>query len=584
MKLSPRSRSSLRVAALYLLFGVAWIVLTDVIVEQLVPASGRGAVQTFKGSVFVALSALVIWALVRAEQRSRRWTESVLASLSELLPDGFVLRRRRDDVLTTVNRGFAELVGRSVEELEGSSVDDLGLQFDPGEWEELHRRLERDGLVRNHVLHVTRRGDGRSGVHLTSARNIELQGEGYVLAVAKDVTELVMARRRVEVQLERLRALREIDLAIAGSHDRRVATGVILDCVVRSLEVDGAALLLHRKGSGTLEVTGSRGFASDALDYTTRESGRGLAGRAASSGGPVRVDDLTELLPEAFAERLVEDEGFRAYAGIPLEAKGEVKGVLEVFSRDPLPDDRGWSEFLEVLAGQAAIALDNAGLIEDLRSSNRKLRRAYDRTIEGWARALDLRDRETHGHTRRVTEITIRLARRLGIEEDALVHVRRGALLHDIGKMGIPDSILQKPGPLDEEEWKIMRRHPEMAYRLLAPIGFLEPALHIPYCHHEKWDGTGYPRRLQGAEIPLAARIFAVVDVWDALLSDRPYRDAWPEDETLQHIREESGSHFDPRVVEAFLDLRQEEDLRTLVRRDQQEDLPPPRPEDLPVP
>jgi PAS domain S-box-containing protein len=584
MKISSRSRSSLRVAALYLLFGIAWIVLSDVIVEQLVPAAGRGVVQTFKGSVFVALSALVIWALVRAEQRSRRWTESVLASLCELLPDGFVLRRRRDDVLTTVNRGFAELVGRSVEELEGSSVDDLGLQFDPGEWERLHRRLERDGVVRNHLLHVTRRGDGRSGVHLASARNIELRGEGYVLTVAKDVTELVMARRRLEVQLERLRALREIDLAIAGSHDRRVATGVILDCVVRSLEVDGAALLLHRKGSGTLEVTGSRGFASDALDFTTRESGSGLAGRAASSGETVRIDDLTEMLPEPFAERLVEDEGFRAYAGVPLEAKGEVKGVLEVFNRDPLPDDRGWSEFLEVLAGQAAIALDNAGLIEDLRNSNRKLRRAYDRTIEGWARALDLRDRETHGHTRRVTEITIRLARRLGIEEEALVHVRRGALLHDIGKMGIPDTILQKPGPLDEEEWKVMRRHPEMAYRLLAPIEFLEPALHIPYCHHEKWDGTGYPRRLQGAEIPLAARIFAVVDVWDALLSDRPYRDAWPEDEALQHIREESGSHFDPRVVEAFLDLRQEEDLRTLVRGGQQEELPPPRPEDLPVP
>lgn len=584
MKVSPRNRSSLRVAALYLLFGIAWIVLTDVIVEQLVPADGRGVLQTFKGGVFVVVSALVIWVLVRAEQRSKRWTESVFAHLCELLPDGFVLRRRRDDVLTTVNRGFANMMGGSVDELEGSSVDDLQMQFDPGEWEELHRKLDRDGVVRNHVLHVTRRGDGGTGVHLASARHIELHGEGYVLAVAKDVTELETARRRLQVQLDRLRALREIDLAIAGSHDRRVATGVILDCVVRSLDVDGAALLLHRKGNGTLEVTGSRGFASDALDFTSRETGRGLAGRAASSSGTVRVDDLTELLPEPFAERLVEDEGFRAYAGVPLEAKGEVKGVLEVFSRDPLPDERGWSEFLEVLAGQAAIALDNAGLIEDLRSSNQKLRRAYDRTIEGWARALDLRDRETHGHTRRVTEVTIRLARRLGIEEDALVHVRRGALLHDIGKMGIPDAILQKPGPLDEEEWKVMRRHPEMAYRLLAPIGFLEPALHIPYCHHEKWDGTGYPRRLQGAEIPLAARIFAVVDVWDALISDRPYRDAWPEDEALQHIREESGAHFDPRVVEAFLDLRHEENLRTLVGRGRQEELPPPRPESLPIP
>jgi putative nucleotidyltransferase with HDIG domain len=190
-----------------------------------------------------------------------------------------------------------------------------------------------------------------------------------------------------------------------------------------------------------------------------------------------------------------------------------------------------------------------------LQRSNLDLTLAYDATIEGWSRALDLRDKETEGHTQRVTEMTESLARTLGVEGETLLHVRRGALLHDIGKMGVPDAILLKPGPLTEEEWVIMRKHPTYAYEMLSPIAYLKPALDIPYCHHEKWDGTGYPRRLKGEEIPLSARAFAVVDVWDALRSDRPYRPRWPEEKVLEHIREQTGKHFDPHVVEAFFQL-----------------------------
>ena len=164
---------------------------------------------------------------------------------------------------------------------------------------------------------------------------------------------------------------------------------------------------------------------------------------------------------------------------------------------------------------------------EQIRALNAELFQAYDATIEGWSRALDYRDHETEGHSRRVTELTLRLARALGMNEEELVHVRRGALLHDIGKMGVPDRVLLKPGPLDDGEWEIMRRHPSLAREMLWPITFLRPALNIPYCHHEKWNGSGYPQCLQGEQIPLAARLFAVVDVWDALRSDRPYRKAW---------------------------------------------------------
>ena len=207
---------------------------------------------------------------------------------------------------------------------------------------------------------------------------------------------------------------------------------------------------------------------------------------------------------------------------------------------------RGW---------QAAIAIDNTSLLEDLHRSNVELSLAYDTTLEGWSNALDLRDKETEGHTQRVVDMTLRIAQSLGIDDDELTHIRRGALLHDIGKMGIPDSILLKPGPLTKEEWAIMRQHPTYAYNLLYPITHLRPALNIPYYHHEKWDGSGYPQGLEGDQIPLAARIFAVVDVWDALTSDRPYRKAWTSKKALEYIREQSGKHFDPKIVEVFLSL-----------------------------
>jgi PAS domain S-box-containing protein len=194
-----------------------------------------------------------------------------------------------------------------------------------------------------------------------------------------------------------------------------------------------------------------------------------------------------------------------------------------------------------------------------LQEAHDDLQEAYEKTIEGWVRALDLRDRETEGHTQRVTELTIKAAKVLGFPDEELVHIRRGALLHDMGKMAIPDEILQKPGPLDEIEWKKMRQHPQYAYDMLFPIAYLRPALVIPFCHHERWDGSGYPRGLAGEEIPLAARLFSIVDVWDALRSDRPYRKKLPRDEVVRYLREKSGCLFEPRLVEVFLSVMEKE-------------------------
>lgn len=207
------------------------------------------------------------------------------------------------------------------------------------------------------------------------------------------------------------------------------------------------------------------------------------------------------------------------------------------------------------LAASLSQIFENAQLYQDLLFAHETLSKAYDATIEGWAKILELHDLETEGHTRRVTEQTIKLAQAFGVSSEEIIHIRRGALLHDIGKLGVPDQILFKEGSLTEEEWKIMRKHPQFAYEMLASIEYLKPALDIPYYHHEKWDGTGYPHGLKGDQIPLAARLFAVVDVWDALRSDRPYRRGWSDEEVYEYIRSLSGKQFDPKALEAFFSM-----------------------------
>jgi PAS domain S-box-containing protein/putative nucleotidyltransferase with HDIG domain len=249
------------------------------------------------------------------------------------------------------------------------------------------------------------------------------------------------------------------------------------------------------------------------------------------------------------------DDARRALAGHHIRSVVQVGGTVFESRQRPITDASG------VVRGVIGVATDVTArerAMRQLETSHRAVSEAYDHTLEGWVRALDLRDRETEGHTQRVTELTVELARSLGVPADEIEHIRRGALLHDIGKIGIPDSVLNKQGPLDDAEWELMRKHPVWAREMIAAVPFLEPALDIPYCHHERWDGTGYPQGLTGRSIPLAARAFAVVDVWDALLSERPYSPPWTEVEALAHLRAEAGGQFDPEVVTGFLGLLQE--------------------------
>ena len=376
-----------------------------------------------------------------------------------------------------------------------------------------------------------------------------------LLSIGEDITERKQAELQIRLQLSRLDALHKIDTAILADTDLKLMLDVILKQVQKELAVDAASLLLFKPSSQSLQCAARVGFKTDALAYTQLRLGKGLAGKAALERKMIQKHDLrTEDKLMAESPELL-TENFKAYFGVPLLAKGKIIGVLEVFHRALLDPDLEWLKFLDTLSGQAAIAIDNISLSENLQKSIVELHLAYEETLEGWALALELRDIETTGHSRRVTKLTTELATIMGIGEHEIDHIRRGALLHDIGKMGIPDAIFYKSGPLTEEEWDVMKKHPVYAYEMLDEIIYLKPALDIPYSHHEKWDGSGYPLGLSGEAIPLAARIFAVIDVYDALRYDRHYRKAWSEEKTLAHIREHSGIYFDPQVVEVFLKM-----------------------------
>jgi HD-GYP domain-containing protein (c-di-GMP phosphodiesterase class II) len=377
-----------------------------------------------------------------------------------------------------------------------------------------------------------------------TAKNIELE---------KEIGARRKAEKRAQTRLQQLASLHTIDLMITSNLDLKMTMTIFLEQIVPQLQVDAAAVLLLNPYTQTLAYGASIGFKSSLIQESELRLGVGPAGVAALKRSKVQIDDMGNPEVDFVRTPLLAKEKFRSYCAIPLIAKGQVKGVLEIFQREKVLPDQERFEFLDALAAQAAIAIDNATLFNELQSSNTELVIAYDSTIEGWGKALNLRDMETEDHTQRVTEMTVHIARIYGMSEREIVHLRRGALLHDIGKMGVPDSILMKDGPLTPEEETIMRKHPLYAFEILMPIAYLRPALDIPYCHHERWDGTGYPRGLHGEQIPIAARIFALSDTWDALISARRYHEAWPREKVEEYIRTLAGTHFDPDLAELFL-------------------------------
>lgn len=357
-------------------------------------------------------------------------------------------------------------------------------------------------------------------------------------------------------RLRRLESLRALDLAVTASIDTQVILSVFLDQVTAEAGVDAACVLLSAPYTQSLDFAAGKGFLTPLIESTRVPLGDCLAGRAALRRSLLYCNDLRVADQAVFRRRrLLQEERFVAYCAVPLVRRGKVSGVLEVFRRAEAEFEPEWLEFIESLARRAAIALDNASLVAHLRSANDGLVHAYDVTLAGWAMHLEERGIEATGHNYRVAANSVVLGKTMGLDGEELEHLRRGALLHDIGETGMPDSLFLKPGPLTYREKQIVRQHPMRAQELLSSVDYLRPALEVVVCHHERLDGDGYPRGLRGDQIPLAARIFSVVDVWDSLLSDRPYRCAWTKDKAVEHILERAGHDYDRDVATTFLTL-----------------------------
>ena len=448
------------------------------------------------------------------------------------------------------------MLGYSPEEWIGKDIFAL---MHPDDWPDnlkLFRKLaETPGSRISKTIQIRSRSGAWLWIEAVATNLLSEPGVKAIVLNYRDVTERKQAEEKIKLQLKYLTALKDIDRAISSTFDMRLSLDMLLSRAVSLLALDAAAVLLVNPNLSRLEFAAGLGFRTRALETVEIKLGEGPAGRAALEQRLIQIPNLALEPVNPRLSALLQGEKFVSFYGVPLIVKGKVIGVMELFHRTVIERDQEWLDFLETLAGQAAIAIDNAQMFDGLQRSNINLAMAYDATIVGWSRAMDMRDKETEGHTQRVADLTRKLAERMGSSPQELVHIRRGALLHDIGKLGVPDSILLKPEKLTAEEWDVMKRHPTYARDMLSSIPYLEPALSIPYCHHEKWDGTGYPQGLKGEQIPLAARMFAVTDVWDAITSDRPYRAAWSQEKALAYIRDESGRQFEPRIVDAFLSM-----------------------------
>jgi len=472
--------------------------------------------------------------------------------LFEAAQDGILILDAKTGMIDDVNPFLIKMLGYSRDEFEKKKLWEVGAFRDVEASKEAFEALQEKEYIRYEDMPLKAK-DGRL-VQVEFVSNAYLVDDEKVIQCnIRDITERKRAERKIRRQIDYMTALQDIERTIASTFDMHQSLNALVSKAVSLLAVDAAAVSLTNLGLNSLEFIAGEGFRTNAARTSLVKLSESYAGKAAMEHRMVKIPNPNNEADNLFLTDFLKGEDFVSYYGMPLIVKGKAIGVLEVFQRSLIKHDQEWLDFLNSLAGQAAVAISNAQLFDNLQQSNRELLQSYDATIEGWSRALDLRDKETEGHTQRVAKTTVEFARALGLNEQELVQVRWGALLHDIGKMGVPDGILLKHGALTLEEWVTMRMHPIFACEMLAPIHYLRLALDIPCHHHEKWDGTGYPHGLKGEEIPLTARIFAVIDVWDALSSDRPYRLAWEKDNVREQIRAESGTHFDPQIVDMFM-------------------------------
>lgn len=412
----------------------------------------------------------------------------------------------------------------------------------------------------------------------------------HLILVARDITTQKQNDALIEQRNQEIRILYEINQMISSSLDINTIYDHLYEGISQMMDCDHLMISSYEPDKKMIcyaygRLDGEQVEIEKLPLLSLEKEGMGVQSQVIHERKPILIKDIQKEMSSAanafyvtgkipvydskHADQLTKNSQkvvVRSGILVPIVLENEVVGIIQVFSRQLNAYSVQDIRIMQALAAQVAVASNNAKLYRDLRASTEDLFLAYDRTLEGWSTALQMREKETAGHTKRVAELSMLLAERLGIPEEERIHIWRGALLHDIGKLVIPDDILHKTEYFDEKEWETIKQHPIYAYEWLSPIEYLRPALDIPYSHHERWNGSGYPQGLSGESIPLAARMFAVIDVYDALSSDRPYRKAWLHENVLQYIKEQAGTEFDPAIVAVFLDMIQELDHVNSIR------------------
>lgn len=477
-------------------------------------------------------------AIVESEENFRTLTQTAAAGIFIHMHGPFVY----------MNPKWADITGYSEEELRSITFMAIIAPASRSQVEKVFRRRQQnDRSILRYETEILTKGGQTKWVDITTS-GIVYQGKDAIIGTAIDITD----RKQKERELEMVAKISEA-LRVAMTRDE-IRPSVLRE-IMNFLDIDGALISTIELGPETEILDRAMGCFAPA-DMTRLKVHEGLTGYIISNGKAYVNNHAPHDPYFTYPELLT---NLSSIAGVPLITKGETVGALLIGSTHILTDNE--LRLLKTISDMTASALHRSDLYEQTSAQARELKLAYDATLEGWAHALELRDKETQGHSLRIANMTLKLALRMGYKEQELENLRKGALLHDIGKMGVPDTVLLKPGSLTEEEWNLMRMHPEYARQMLMDLPYFKDALDIPYYHHEWWDGSGYPRGLKGKEIPLAARIFAIVDAWDALISDRPYRKAWTRRDALSHIIDQSGNHFDPDVVNAFVKMLREEKI-----------------------
>lgn len=549
---------------------IPFIVISGAIGENTAVEMMRAGVHDYliKGNL-ARLAPAIDRELREAEgRRQRRLAEQSLIESEEkfskafrISPDAVNINRLHDGLFIEINQGFTEVMGYTVEDTRGKTSADIQIWVNPADRQRLTKGLQEHGEVLN-LEAPFRRKDGSIAIGLMSARVIELNGSKCILSITREITE----RKKAEEELQRLNRSLTITNQINQVMVYAPNEADFIQNACRVLATSGGYRLAWiRYWNKITEEFGNIASIFDRLKGEVipnahLENLLALDHQPAVEAIHTTAPVLVQNLPSILDSELAIDLSQNTLSAFPLVVDSESIGILFVLNEGLNSISPEEVSLLNNLSKDLAFGIHSLRARADriraerlLERSNAELELAYDATLEGWSRALEMRERETAGHSQRVVSMTISMAKELGISGDELIHIRRGALLHDIGKMGIPDSILLKPGPLTDDEWIIMRQHPTYSYNLLHNIPYLRPALDIPYCHHERWDGSGYPNGLQGESIPIAARIFTLVDVWDALSSDRPYRPAWPPSAVRNYMLSQSGKLFDPNLLALFM-------------------------------